>query len=117
MSHFTIIVAATKSNGIGQSGKLPWKLSKEMAYFARVTSSAPDGRMNAVIMGRKTWESIPAKFKPLSKRFNVVVSRNGDYELYISFYFVSAIILIEQNKDTLQLVSPGSSLLKPSFSS
>lgn len=81
----TVIVAATKSNGIGQSGKLPWRLSKEMAYFARVTSSAPDGQKNAVIMGRKTWESIPAKFRPLSKRFNIVVSHNRDYELYVSF--------------------------------
>jgi len=81
MSHLTIIVAATKSNGIGQSGKLPWRLSKEIAYFARVTSSAPEGRRNAVIMGRKTCESIPANFRPLSKRFNVVVSHNEDYEL------------------------------------
>lgn len=52
-----------------------------MAYFARVTSTAPEGRKNAVIMGRKTWESIPANFRPLSKRLNVVISRNKDYEL------------------------------------
>lgn len=81
MSHLTIIVAATKTNGIGQHGKLPWRLSKEMAYFARVTSTAPEERKNAVIMGRKTWESIPANFKPLSKRLNVVISHNKDYEL------------------------------------
>ncbi|KAG2044875.1 dihydrofolate reductase-like domain-containing protein [Suillus americanus] len=81
MSHLTIIVAATKSNGIGQHGKLPWRLSKEMAYFARVTSTAPERQKNAVIMGRKTWESIPANFRPLSKRLNVVISHNKDYEL------------------------------------
>ncbi|KAG1801646.1 dihydrofolate reductase-like domain-containing protein [Suillus plorans] len=81
MSRLTIIVAATKSNGIGQHGGLPWRLSKEMAYFARVTSTAPEGRRNAVIMGRKTWESIPANFRPLSKRLNVVISHNEDYEL------------------------------------
>ncbi|KAG1757599.1 dihydrofolate reductase-like domain-containing protein [Suillus lakei] len=81
MSHLTIIVAATKSNGIGQHGKLPWRLSKEMAYFARVTSTAPEGRKNAVIMGRKTWESIPANFRPLSKRLNVVITHNKDYDL------------------------------------
>ncbi|KAG2350335.1 hypothetical protein BDR05DRAFT_954431 [Suillus weaverae] len=81
MSHLTIIVAATTSNGIGQHGKLPWRLSKEMAYFARVTSTASEGRKNAVIMGRKTWESIPANFRPLSKRLNVVISHNKDYEL------------------------------------
>jgi dihydrofolate reductase len=82
MSHLTIIVAATKTNGIGQHGKLPWRLSKEMAYFARVTSTAPEERKNAVIMGRKTWESIPANFRPLSKRLNVVISHSNDYELY-----------------------------------
>ena len=52
-----------------------------MAYFARVTSNAPEGMKNAVVMGRKTWESIPQKFRPLNKRLNVVVSSNERYEL------------------------------------
>lgn len=52
-----------------------------MAYFARVTANAPDGTKNAVIMGRKTWESIPTKFRPLKDRLNVVISRNSDFEL------------------------------------
>jgi len=81
MSRLTLIVAATKSNGIGQNGRLPWRLPKEMAYFAQVTSDAPDGRANAVIMGRNTWESIPKKFRPLKKRVNIVISRNKNYEL------------------------------------
>lgn len=79
MSRFTIIVAATQSNGIGQKGRLPWRLPKEMAYFARMTSSAPEGSQNAVIMGRNTWESIPNKFRPLAKRVNLVLSKNKDY--------------------------------------
>jgi dihydrofolate reductase len=115
MSHLTIIVAATKSNGIGQSGKLPWRLSKEIAYFARVTSSAPEGQRNAVIMGRKTWESIPANFRPLSKRFNVVVSHNEDYELYVYFLILFRHLFIEHNKDILQAVSSSSPLLKLAF--
>lgn len=81
MSRLTLIVAATKSNGIGQNGRLPWRLPKEMAYFAHVTSTAPDGLANAVIMGRNTWESIPQKFRPLKKRVNIVISRNKDYQL------------------------------------
>jgi len=80
MSRLTIIVAATKSNGIGQNATLPWRLPKEMAYFARVTSNAPAGVSNAVIMGRNTWESIPAKFRPLRNRANIVVSRNASYD-------------------------------------
>jgi len=81
MSLLTLIVAATKSNGIGQNARLPWRLPKDMAYFAQVTSNAPDGHVNAVIMGRNTWESIPKKFRPLKKRVNIVISRNKDYEL------------------------------------
>ncbi|KAJ7630916.1 dihydrofolate reductase-like domain-containing protein [Roridomyces roridus] len=81
MSRLTIIVAATKSNGIGQNGTLPWRLPKEMAYFARATANAPEGSSNAVIMGRNTWESIPVKFRPLKNRSNIVVSRNASYDV------------------------------------
>jgi len=81
MSRLTLIVAATSANGIGKGGQLPWRLSKEMGYFARVTSTAPEGKTNAVIMGRNTWESIPPKFRPLQKRANIVVSRNKNLEL------------------------------------
>ncbi|KZV95636.1 hypothetical protein EXIGLDRAFT_735037 [Exidia glandulosa HHB12029] len=70
----TLIVAATTSNGIGHSGKLPWKLAREMAYFKRVTSGAPTGSRNVVLMGRNTWESIPPRFRPLAERINVVLS-------------------------------------------
>ncbi|KAH8120155.1 dihydrofolate reductase-like domain-containing protein [Phellopilus nigrolimitatus] len=79
MSSLTLIVAATLTNGIGQSARLPWRLPLEMAYFARVTTGAPEGSANAVIMGRNTWESIPPKFRPLKERINVVVSSNADY--------------------------------------
>jgi len=81
MSRHTIIVAATKSNGIGANSRLPWRLSKEMKYFVQVTSTAPEGLQNLVVMGRNTWESIPKKFKPLARRLNVVVSRNPSYDL------------------------------------
>ncbi|KAF2002396.1 hypothetical protein P154DRAFT_618486 [Amniculicola lignicola CBS 123094] len=92
----TLILAATPSLGIGHANALPWpQLRKEMAYFARVTKrvSAPpavtatasgtiaDTRrvVNAVVMGRKTWDSIPEKFRPLKGRVNVVVTRGvGD---------------------------------------
>ncbi|EJT97908.1 hypothetical protein DACRYDRAFT_119105 [Dacryopinax primogenitus] len=72
----TMIVAATQANGIGisRTNTLPWRLPREMAYFARITSAAPEGKMNAVVMGRNTWESIPEKFRPLKGRWNVVLS-------------------------------------------
>lgn len=90
----TIIVAATTKNGIGKSGGLPWPmLKKDMAYFARVTKREPlpvntesvqsdtlkernlsGTRRNVVIMGRKTWESIPPKLRPLKERTNIIIS-------------------------------------------
>ncbi|KAF1831241.1 hypothetical protein BDW02DRAFT_505687 [Decorospora gaudefroyi] len=78
----TLILAATPSLGIGNGGGLPWpQLKKEMGFFARVTkrtspSTSVDGRrkINAVLMGRKTWESIPPKFRPLKDRLNVVIT-------------------------------------------
>lgn len=74
----SIIVAATKSNlGIGYKNNLPWHLPSDMKYFKRLTSQTQDqSKHNAVIMGRKTWDSIPLKFRPLSGRLNVILSRN-----------------------------------------
>ncbi|KAG5929463.1 hypothetical protein E4U42_005826 [Claviceps africana] len=75
----TLIVAATRSLGIGRNGTMPWpSLRKEMQYFARVTSrtvSETPNAINAVIMGRKTWDSIPPRFRPLRNRLNIVISR------------------------------------------
>ena len=85
MSRLTIIVAATHANGIGRDSLLPWRLPKEMKYFARVTTNAPEGHYNAVIMGRNTWESIPQKNRPLVRRVNIVMTRNKDYRLYVSY--------------------------------
>lgn len=77
----TLIAATTKNLGIGRNGSLPWPMLKgEMGYFSRVTKRVPSTdqmgsqKINAVIMGRKTYDSIPAKFRPLKGRANVVVS-------------------------------------------
>jgi dihydrofolate reductase len=83
----TLVVAATLKNGLGVNGVLPWRLSREMAYFARVTkssgipSSDSNSSMNAVVMGRKSWESIPPKFRPLKDRINVVISTQKELKL------------------------------------
>ncbi|GAV54971.1 hypothetical protein ZYGR_0AS02940 [Zygosaccharomyces rouxii] len=72
-----IVAALCPQMGIGYRGGLPWKLSQEMKYFRQVTSSTfAQGKSNAVIMGRRTWESIPARFRPLKGRINVVLSRH-----------------------------------------
>lgn len=71
-----VVAAASKSRGIGANGGLPWRLPGDMAHFKSVTLTPPSpGLTNAVIMGRKTWESIPPKFRPLEGRTNVVLTR------------------------------------------
>lgn len=75
---FDIVVAADLDWGIGKAHGLPWpKLRGDLQHFKRVTSTAPAGRRNAVVMGRKTWESKEVAGKPLPNRLNVVVSRQA----------------------------------------
>lgn len=75
-SDFFVIAAACKNMGIGYLNRLPWKLKREMAFFERLTTTSPDdAHRNIVIMGRKTWSSIPPKYRPLKDRTNVVLSR------------------------------------------
>jgi len=77
-----IVAACGKSLGIGKDGQLPWRLPAEMKHFARLTTNCAGEKgatTNAVVMGRKTWESIPAKFRPLKNRLNVVLTRNKDF--------------------------------------
>jgi dihydrofolate reductase len=69
-----VIVAAVARNGvIGGNNRLLWKLRSDMHHFRAITMGKP------MIMGRRTWESLPARFRPLPGRRNVVLSRNPDY--------------------------------------
>jgi dihydrofolate reductase len=70
-----IVVAIGVNYVIGKNGDLPWrgKFPADMARFRELTSG------HSVIMGRKTWESLPTKFRPLPHRHNIVVSRQRTY--------------------------------------
>lgn len=68
----SLIVAQGRNRVIGSAGQLPWRLKDDLAHFKRTTMGAP------VIMGRKTWESLPRR--PLSGRPNIVVSRDWNYD-------------------------------------
>ena len=67
---FSLVVAVCKNMGIGMDGGLPWKLSEDLKHFRRTTENG------TVIMGRKTWDSIPEKYRPLKNRKNIVLSTN-----------------------------------------
>lgn len=78
---FTLVTAVECSWGIGYLGNLPWSLEKELKYFTRVTKSTPPNdtiTMNAVIMGRKTWDAHPPIVQPLPDRINVVITRSPE---------------------------------------
>ena len=69
------LIFARAANGvIGVNGALPWHLPEDMAHFKRTTLCCP------VLMGRKTWDSLPARFRPLPGRVNIVVTRQADWQ-------------------------------------
>ncbi len=74
---FEIVVACDRDRGIGAQNKLPWRLSADMKYFRELTQGDKiEGEENFVIMGRKTWLSIPPKHRPLPHRRNIVLTRD-----------------------------------------
>ncbi|MFA5998321.1 MAG: dihydrofolate reductase [Candidatus Paceibacterota bacterium] len=70
----SLIAALGKGRELGFEGKLLWHLPDDMKRFKELTLGHP------VIMGRKTWESLPEKFRPLPGRTNIVVTRQAGYE-------------------------------------
>lgn len=77
MEKFSIILALDNENGIGKTGDLAWDLPEDRKYFKNITKSTTDAtKQNAVIMWRKTWDSIPEKFRPFSWRKNYILSRS-----------------------------------------
>ena len=69
-----LIYARARNGVIGKDNQMPWHLPEDLAHFKRVTLGQP------VIMGRKTWDSLPAKFRPLPGRLHIVVTRQGNWQ-------------------------------------
>lgn len=68
------LIYARAANGvIGRDGTMPWHLPEDLAHFKQLTQGHP------VIMGRKTWDSLPVRFRPLPGRTNIVVTRQADW--------------------------------------
>jgi dihydrofolate reductase len=72
--HLGLIYARSRNGVIGKDNALPWRLPEDMAHFKAVTMGC------TVIMGRKTWDSLPPKFRPLQGRRNIVVTRQAGWQ-------------------------------------
>ncbi|XP_061881357.1 dihydrofolate reductase isoform X1 [Entelurus aequoreus] len=117
------IVAVCPDLGIGKNGQLPWhptRLNEEFKHFRKMTAtSSVEGKQNVVIMGRKTWFSIPEKNRPLRNRINIVLSRQlkappaGSHHLAADFSSALRMIDTQLSQQTDQVwVIGGSSLYK-----
>ena len=80
-----LIVAHDENYVIGNKNTIPWKNPEDMELFKKLTSN------NTVVMGRKTWDSIPKKFRPLSKRINIVISTTIDESDGVNVFFVKTL--------------------------
>jgi dihydrofolate reductase len=70
----SLIAAVPRNGAIGKDNALAWHEPEDQKHFRRITMGSP------VIMGRKTWDSLPARFRPLPGRRNVVITRNAEWQ-------------------------------------
>ena len=105
-----IVAYCKKNNGIGFDNKIPWLLKNDLKNFQQITSKTlKDHTKNMVVMGRKTWDSIPNKNKPLNNRINIVLTRNKDLKLkyeiesykdtYVKYDFNEILEVVKLNKN------------------
>ncbi len=98
------IVAVDKNWCIGKGNEIPWYLPADLKYFKQVTTS------HHVIMGRKCFESIPEKFRPLPNRTNIVITRQKNYEAKNSIVVHSleeALTIAQLNDETETFIIGG----------
>jgi dihydrofolate reductase len=99
-----LIAAIGTQRGIGNKGQLLWRLPDDLRRFKEITKNHP------VIMGRKTWESIPEKFRPLPERTNIVLTRESDYAApgaVLAQSFPEALSLAKQASGAEQIFAIG----------
>jgi len=92
-----LIFARARGGVIGLNNTLPWHLPEDLAHFKATTLGQP------VIMGRKTWESLPPKFRPLPGRTNIVVTRQNDWladGAQVAHSMAQALALCEESGDS-----------------
>ena len=95
----SLIVAISENNVIGKNNALPWHLPTDMKYFRDTTMG------HCVIMGRKNYDSIPLKYRPLEGRTNIIVTRQKDFnaEGCIVVNSVEEALQVAKNKNETEL--------------
>ncbi|MBM2823075.1 MAG: dihydrofolate reductase, partial [Thermoleophilia bacterium] len=69
----SLVAAVARGGVIGREGTIPWRIPEDVARFKALTTG------HAVVMGRRTWDSLPDRFRPLPERRNIIVTRNPDW--------------------------------------
>lgn len=103
----SLVAAVAKNFVIGKNNGLPWRLPDDMKFFMETTKG------HYVILGRKNFESLPHKFKPLPDRTNVVVTRQKNYTAHgalIVHSIEDALKVAEVNKESEAMVIGGSDI-------
>lgn len=103
------LIYARAANGtIGKGGSMPWHLPEDLAHFKALTQGAP------VLMGRKTWDSLPERFRPLPGRLNIVITRQQDWHqntMQRACSLRDALSLAEQTGSPIAWVIGGAQIL------
>lgn len=104
---YKLIVCVDSKNGIGKQNELPWYIKEDMKFFREKTLEIKnDKKMNCVIMGRKTYESISEKYRPLKDRLNLVLSKTLelDEQPYLKVFreYKDLIRYVNKNKKNIE---------------
>ena len=101
MTRISFVVAVSRNGVIGRDGGLPWHISSDLQRFKAITMGKP------IIMGRKTWESLPKR--PLPGRLNIVVTRQKNYmaENAVVVPDAAAAIIAAGNVDEIAVIGGG----------
>ncbi len=110
--NISIIVAVGSNNAIGRNNSLIWHLPADMKYFKDKTTG------HCIITGRKNYESIPEKFRPLPNRTNIVITRQNDYKApgaIVTTSLEKALIAAKQTGDEEIFIIGGGDIFKQSL--
>lgn len=99
-----MIAAVAQNRVIGKDNTIPWRLPDDMRYFKEITIGDSIAG-NHIVMGRKNWESIPPKFRPLPGRINWIITRNENYNPGVSPAGPATLVAHSLN-EALQKIGP-----------